>query len=185
MNVNNLNKIKRGKSNSGTQAAYEVADCLTYFNLSKNGAGVSGVYDNALMEQLIKKEIKEGQESVNRFVEIVTSKKGEGEASPILLQILRPLRERFNTAINLKKYNGYTDFERFLGISELRSELAKIIEEEKSLTKKIADFSKKSTSKVEEVSLKDCPQEVRSAFEYREQLRSDIEQARELIEIYC
>ena len=178
-------QIKRGKNVSGTQFGYESVDGLTYFNLGKNGAGVSGVYDNALMSQFIKKEAIDGHKSINKFVEIITGKNGGDGATSILLQILRPLRERFNTAIDLKKYNGHTNFERFLSPDELKSELGKIIGEEKSLTEKIEKFIKKSNVSSREISLKDCPEEVRSAFEYREQIRSDIGQAKELIKIYC
>ncbi len=178
-------QIKRGGNASGTQASYESVDGLTYFNLGKNGTGVSGVYDNALMSQIIKKDIQEGQKSINEFAEVITGKKGGDDATPILLQILRPLRERFNTAIDLKKYNGHTSFERFLSKDELKGELSKIVGEEKSISEKIAKLIKESRVSGREISLKDCPREVRNAFEYREQLRSDIGQARELIEIYC
>ena len=91
------------------------------------------------------------------------AKKQKEKIAPLVLEILRPLRERFNTAIDLFKYNGRTNFERFLS----KDELAKCTE-----GKAIDLESLKRT--------KDLPTE---KMEYLRQIKSDIAQAEKLIEI--
>ena len=88
------------------------------------------------------------------------AKKQKEKIAPLVLEILRPLRERFNTAIDLFKYNGRTNFERFLS----KDELAKCTEKLKG--KAIDLESLKRT--------KDLPTE---KMEYLRQIKSDIAQA--------
>ena len=86
---------------------------------------------------------------------------------PLMISILRPLRDRFNTAIDLFKYNGRTDFERFLS----KDELHKSIKELQNETVKLKDLKAKYSS------AKD--------LEYLKQIKNDIKDAEELIKIRC
>jgi len=49
--------------------------------------------------------------------------------------LLRPLRERFNTAIDLFKYNGRKDFEKFVNKNELSQCVAELQDEAVKLKK--------------------------------------------------
>lgn len=178
-------QVRQGGLSAGTQVGYESVDGLSYFNFGKNGFGVSGIYDNAAMTRIIKQETKETSEALQKIMASVSDAKGDGKPMTLALQILRPLRERFNTAVDLFRYNGKTNFERFLSRSELKSELAKLAGEEKNISQKIAEALKNGKIKEVEMDINQCSPQVREALAYREQIRTDINRGRELISICC
>lgn len=92
--------------------------------------------------------------------------KQKDEAMPLLLQLLRPLRERFNIAIDLFKYNGKKDFERFVSKDELFKSV-------KELQGEVINLE----------SLKNAGKITTEETQYLAQIRTDIAQAERLVEI--
>ena len=95
-------------------------------------------------------------------------KETKKKLSPLTIKLLRPLRERFNIAVDLFKYNKKTDFERFVSKEEL--------------TKSIKDLKKEAIN-IE--NLKKVKNITTEETEYLRQIKSDINCARELIEIHA
>lgn len=148
------NYVNTGKNRIGSSAEYEIVDNLVSGKMHYNNHEVSFIGDKGGLKQWgrrYKAEVVKQKESIE----------------PLMISILRPLRDRFNTAIDLFKYNGRTDFERFLS----KDELHKSIKELQNETVKLKDLKAKYSS------AKD--------LEYLKQIKNDIKDAEELIKIRC
>lgn len=144
-----VNYVNKGGNVTGGGATYEAADGLVSGQLYHNGHEVSFLGDTKGLQQF-GKSIK---------AEYAEEKK---KLEPLMIALLRPLRDRFNTAIDLFKYNGKKDFEKFLS----RDELAKSI-------KGLHDVAVKIKTGV--ITLEN--------IQYIKQVQSDIQQAKMLITI--
>lgn len=148
------NYVNKGGNVTRGGATYEAADGLVSGQIYHNGHEVSFLGDTKGLQQF-GKSIK---------AEYAEEKK---KLEPLTIALLRPLRDRFNTAIDLFKYNGRKDFERFLS----KDELTKSIKELQDETVKI----KKAFPKAEKVPLE--------KIKYLEQIESDMKQAKILITV--
>lgn len=156
----------------------ERVDGLAYIDAQKPRLQVSAIIDEAKFKEFAKEE---AQGIRNLFAKF--AKKADGainaeikgfkpdDPSPLVLQILRPLRSRFETAIDLFKYNGKKNFERFLSKDEMKTMIEKLKKEGAIVEK--------------EIELAECPVQVQKAMDYSSQIKSDIHHAEELIRICC
>ena len=182
-------RIKR-TAKGATKAAFESEGDLAYVNAQKNGISMDAVIDKAKAKDLIQKTVEEEKAKARKILESLkdAAKSGEagdsGKPMSIALRILRPLRDRLNTAVDLFKYNGHTNFERFLSKNELKSEIEKMTGEREVYVKKIKNVVGKDVD-IEHVKFNKLPKEIRTDFEYLKQLDSDIECGRRLIRITC
>ena len=163
---------------------------MAYVNAQKNGYSVDAVVDKAKAKDLINKTVEEDKDKVRKLLAKVADATksdqpdGSGKPMSLVMQILRPLRERLNTAVDLFRYNGHTNFERFLSKDELSSEIKKMISEKEFLSEKInATLGKKI--KVEHIKFEKLPKVIRTDIEYARQLDNDIKCGKRLIEITC
>lgn len=137
-----VNYVNKGENTNRGGITYEVADDLVSGQMYYKGHEALLIGDTEGLKQWVKRG---GTASGNK-----------GESMPLTLKILRPLKERFNAAIDLFKYNGRKDYESLLS----KNEMEKVLAELKSVKK---------------VSFKD--------YEYLTQINDDIQAAEELIRI--
>ena len=149
------NYVNKGGNTIRGGASYEVADDLVSGQMYYNGHEVSFLGDT---DGLKKWAVRANAQRAKQRKEI----------EPLMLSLLRPLRDRFNTAIDLFKYNGKTDFERFVS----KEELYKTVKE---LQGEVVSFEK----------LKQAGNLTPENASYLAQIKSDIGQAERLIEIHC
>jgi len=147
------NYVNKGETATRGGVTYEVADDLVSGQAYYNGHEISFLGDTDGLKQW---EIRAKAESAKR----------KGEMAPLMISLLRPLRDRFNTAIDLFKYNGKKDFERFVS----KDELFKSIKELQGEVVNLETLKKVGKITTEET-------------QYLAQIRTDISNARELIEI--
>ena len=147
------NYVNKGNSATRGGLTYEVADNLVSGQAYHNGHELSFLGDTEGLKQYA---VRAKAESAKRSEEI----------KPLTIALLRPLRDRFNTVVDLFKYNGKTDFERFVSKNELTKSV-------KELQKEVIDLE----------SLKKTGGITFEKAEYLAQIKSDIQQAERLIEI--
>ncbi len=151
--VATANYVNKGGNAIRGGATYEVADDLVSGQMYYNGHEVSFLGDT---DGLRKWATRANAERAKRKKEI----------EPLMLSLLRPLRDRFNTAIDLFKYNGKKDFERFVS----KDELYKSVKELQGEVVSLETLKKAGKITTEET-------------QYLAQIRTDINNAKELIEI--
>ena len=134
-------------------ANYEVTDNLVSGNAYYNSHEVSFLGDADGLKQMGARYRTEAEKQAK-------------EIAPLTISLLRPLRERFNTAIDLFKYNGRTNFERFLS----KDELAKTVKELQKEAVSLEKLKKAGNITTEQV-------------QYARQIRTDIDNAENLIKI--
>lgn len=134
-------------------ATYEKADNLVLGQMYYNNHEVSFLGNTEGLKQL----------ETRYKTEIQRQKK---EIEPLVLELLRPLRERFNTAIDLFKYNGKTNFEKFLSKNEITRTVKELKAEATTLEvlEKAGKISKNES-------------------QYLAQIKTDIDSAKKLIAI--
>lgn len=147
------NYINRGGNSTRGGVNYETVDNLVSGQMYYNGHEVSFLGNSDGLKQW-----------GTRYQAQVAKQKEELE--PLTLQLLRPLRERFNTAIDLFKYNGKTNHERFVSKDELYKSIKELQGEVVSLEK-----------------IKQARQLSNDEFQYLRQIKTDIDYGKELIEI--
>ena len=147
------NYVNKGETSTRGGVMYEATDDLISGQAYYNGHEISFIGDTDALKQWEARAKAEMQ-------------KQKGEAMPLMLQLLRPLRERFNTVIDLFKYNGKKDFERFIS----KDELFKSVKELQGEVVHLESLKKAGKITTEEM-------------RYLDQIRTDIGNARELIEI--
>ena len=103
-------------------ATYEVADDLVTGEMYHNGHEISYIGSKDGLKGWGKRWQEEAQRQ-------------KKEIEPLANMLLRPLRERFNTAIDLFKYNGRKDFEKFVNKNELSQCVAELQDEAVKLKK--------------------------------------------------
>ena len=147
------NYVNKGETAPRGGVTYEVADDLVSGQAYYNGHEISFLGDTDGLKQWEARAKAEGA-------------KRKGEIAPLMISLLRPLRDRFNTAIDLFKYNGKKDFERFLSKDELMKSVKKLKAEKVSL---------EELNRIHGLTARDT--------EYLAQIKTDIAQAERLVEI--
>ena len=147
------NYANKGGNTTRGGLTYETTDDLVTGQMYYNGHEVTFIGDT---NGLKKWEAKAQAERA----------KQKNEMMPLKLQLLRPLRERFNAAIDLFKYNGKTNFEKFVSKDELFKTINELQGEVVSLKK-----------------LKQAGKITNEEVNYLTQIKTDINSAKELIEI--
>ena len=147
------NYVNKGGNSTRGGATYETADNLVSGQMYYNNHEVSFLGDTEGLKQW-----------GNRYQQELQKQKKI--ATPLLLELLRPLRERFNTAIDLFKYNGKTNFEKFVNKDEMLRTI-------KELQGEVVSFEK----------LKKAGNITAEEVQYVRQIKSDIDNAKKLIEI--
>lgn len=147
------NYVNKGGNAIRGGATYEVADDLISGQMYYNGHEVSFLGDTKGLKRW-----------AGRYQNHLAEQKKE--LTPLMTELLRPLRDRFNTAIDLFKYNGKTDFERFVSKDELFRTV-------KELQGEVVSFEK----------LKQAGNISTENAAYLRQIKTDIKQAERLIEI--
>jgi len=190
VNLNNNGKLiaqanvknSTGKGVAGQKMNMERIDGLTYVDMQSSVMDISAIVDEAKFKEFAKEEAQGIRKLFAKFAP--KAKKADGTINaeikdskpddklpPLVLQILRPLQERFETAIDLFKYNGKKNFERFLSKDEMKTVIEKL--------------RKEGAIAEKEIELAEYPLQVQKAMDYSSQIKSDIRQAEELIRICC
>ena len=147
------NYVNKGGNVSRGGTTYEVADDLVSGQMYYNGHEVSFIGEKEGLKQWADRATAEGAKQKDEMASLMTA-------------LLRPLRERFNTAIDFFKYNGRTDFEKFVS----KDELFKSVKELQGEVVKLESLKKVGKITTEEVN-------------YLGQIKSDIDQAKNLVRI--
>lgn len=147
------NYVNKGGNATRGGLTYETADDMISGQMYYNNHEISFLGNTKGLRDLRNRYMAEAAEQRKKI-------------EPLVLQLLRPLRDRFNTAIDLFKYNDKKDFERFVSKQELRKSVKELDVE----ISKLEGLKKAKTISTDETA-------------YLAQIKSDRDCARELIQI--
>ena len=150
---------------------------MTSLDAQTKGYKIDAIINNEEAAKLKHKtamEVKKLEIEVENNLEKLKQYKKYDPDGKLDIKILRSLKERFETAIDLFKYNKHTDFERFLS----KDELSKYTDFLKKIKEKEGNISKIKITEEELFTPKQLQE-----MKYIKQVDSDIECANKLLKI--